>query len=105
MDREFASLAAALLVSTAQAQGTTAAPQTQSMGATQATDKAAGYRSAFSDYRLFSQPVATKEWRRANDELREAGGHAGLMKGEPAQSKAHAPHGPKQPTPPAIHHK
>ena len=111
MVRLVAALAAVLFASLAQAQGTTHshhAPPAKGDGpATAATpaDKADCYRSAFSDYRLFSQELAPKEWRRANDEVKDAGGHAGLMKGEPAQVKGHGAHGAKQQTPPAAHHK
>lgn len=39
------------------------------------------FRSAFEDYRPFvdEKPV---DWRRANDEVREVGGHLGLAKGQ-----------------------
>ena len=40
------------------------------------------YRSPFADYRPFAdEPL--KDWRRANEEVHEAGGHAGLMKAAP----------------------
>jgi hypothetical protein len=42
-----------------------------------------GYQSPFADYRPFTPDEPLKDWRRANDEVREAGGHAGLMKPEP----------------------
>jgi hypothetical protein len=58
------------------------------------------YRSPFADYRPFSAEVVPKDWRRANDEVREVGGHLGLMKGEPAQLQGHGAHGAKQPVPP-----
>ena len=112
MDRSVAALAAVLFASVAEAQGTThshhpppAKPGPQQAALPQAIDKTDAYRSPFSDYRPFSQELTPKEWRRANDEVREAGGHAGLMKGEPAQLKGHGAHGAKQPTPPATHHK
>lgn len=41
----------------------------------------AGYRSPFADYRPFTPQEPLKSWRAANGEVREAGGHAGLMKG------------------------
>jgi hypothetical protein len=59
------------------------------------------YRSPFADYRPFSEEVAPKAWRAANDEVRETGGHIGLMKGLPAQMQGHGAHGAKQPVPPA----
>ena len=59
------------------------------------------YDSAFKDFRPFSGETAPKDWRKANDEVRETGGHVGLLKGTPAQLKGHGAHGAKQPTPPA----
>ena len=41
------------------------------------------YQSPFADYRPFTADEPLKDWRRANDEVREAGGHVGLMKAEP----------------------
>ena len=112
MDRTVAALAAVWFAWTAHAQGTTHShrpppgeKQTPPVSAAKATDARDAYRSAFSDYHPFSQELAPKEWRRANDEVREAGGHAGLLKGEPAQLKGHGSHGAKQQTPPAAHHK
>ena len=59
------------------------------------------YQSPFADYRRFTPEEPLKDWRRANDEVREAGGHVGLMKGaEPAQLTGHGAHGAKQPVPP-----
>lgn len=59
------------------------------------------YDLPFADYRPFKADEPMKDWRKANDEVREAGGHIGLMKGEPAQLTGHGAHGAKQPTPPA----
>ena len=39
-----------------------------------------GYRSSFADYRPFAPDEPMKDWRAANEEVREAGGHVGLMK-------------------------
>lgn len=58
------------------------------------------YRSAFTGYRPFTAELPLKDWKKANDEVREAGGHVGLMKGEPAQPQGHGAHGAKQQTPP-----
>lgn len=70
--------------------------------ATPAPASAAGYRSPFLDYRAFVADEPPKDWRRANDEVREAGGHVGLMKAAGAgQSAGHGAHGTKQPAPPA----
>ncbi len=78
--------------------------------ASPAPGKAAGaggpYRSAFEGYRPFNAAEPLKDWRKANDEVRDAGGHVGLMKsGEPAQLKGHGAHGAKQATPPATEKK
>ena len=81
MDRSVAALVAVLLSSIAQAQGTThshhpspAKPESSPITPARSSDRADGYRSVFSDYQPFSQELAPKEWRRANDEVREAGG-------------------------------
>jgi hypothetical protein len=55
------------------------------------------YASAFTDYRPFSGDAAPKDWRKANDEVRDAGGHIGLMKGQPAPLRGHGAHGSEQP--------
>ena len=57
------------------------------------------YRSAFTDYRPFKAAEPMKEWKRANDEVRDAGGHVGLMKVEGSQPQAHGGHGAKKPAP------
>lgn len=59
------------------------------------------YRSPFADYRPFNADEPMKDWRRANDEVRDAGGHVGLLKGDTAQLTGHGAHGAKQPTPPS----
>jgi hypothetical protein len=41
------------------------------------------YRSPFADYRPFTTDEPLKDWRRANEDVHEAGGHVGLMKAEP----------------------
>ena len=41
---------------------------------------APGYDSAFADYRPFDPQEPAKPWRAANEEVREAGGHIGVMK-------------------------
>ncbi|MCX7960330.1 MAG: hypothetical protein N2653_01985 [Burkholderiales bacterium] len=50
-------------------------------------DPAAGtkppvHRSAFEDYRPYSEPELAR-WREANDEVRRLGGHAGHVSGSP----------------------
>ena len=39
------------------------------------------HSSAFLGYRPFNPQEPAKGWRAANDEVREAGGHVGMMKG------------------------
>ena len=70
-----------------------ASPATNSTGATGL------YRSPFTDYRAFKAGEPMIEWRKANDEVHEAGGHIGLMKGAPAQPTGHGAHGAKPPAP------
>ena len=43
-------------------------------------EEARGYDSAFADYRPFDPQEPAKPWRAANEEVREAGGHIGVMK-------------------------
>ena len=50
------------------------------------------YRSAFSDYRPFNPDEPPKDWRQANEEVRDSGGQAGLLKGH-AKPNAHSGHG------------
>jgi hypothetical protein len=50
------------------------------------------YRSTFTDYRRFKPEEPLKTWRRANDEVRDAGGHVGLMKGAQGASMGHGGH-------------
>ena len=38
------------------------------------------YVSSFEGYRRFEAEAPAKDWRRANDEVREAGGHVGILK-------------------------
>ena len=44
--------------------------------------------SAFAGYRRFTPEEPLKDWRAANEEVRAAGGHIGLVK-DAAQTKAH----------------
>ena len=53
------------------------------------------YRSAFTDYRRFNAEEPLESWRRANDEVRDAGGHVGLMKGTEGKAMDHGGHGAK----------
>jgi hypothetical protein len=39
------------------------------------------YASPFADYRRFDAESPPKGWREANQEVREAGGHVGIVKG------------------------
>ena len=114
MTRALVALAAVLPMSLASAQGTSpthhgaqaepnaavpAVPAATTGGTDRVASPAVGelFRSAFADYRPFSQEVVAKDWRKANDEVRDAGGHIGLMKGEPARLHGHDAHGSKQP--------
>lgn len=45
-------------------------------------DEGSAYRSPFADYRAFTPQEPAKDWRAANDEVRDVGGHIGLMKGK-----------------------
>lgn len=74
-----------------------AQPEPAASAAAPATSATGQYRSPFADYRPFKADEPMKDWRKANDEVREAGGHIGLMKGEPAQLTGHGAHGAKQP--------
>lgn len=103
-------LAAALQASVSWSQGAAAArhetrPAEQAKAtpasAVPALASAAGYRSPFADYRALVPDEPLEDWRRANDEVREAGGHVGLMKaGGAAQSAGHGAHGTQRPAPP-----
>jgi hypothetical protein len=56
----------------------------------------AAYRSPFADYRGFRGDEPLVDWRRANDQVRDAGGHVGLMKeggGAKAPPEGHGAHG------------
>jgi hypothetical protein len=46
-----------------------------------ATAAKESYVSPFADYRRFDAESPPKPWRQANDEVREAGGHVGILKG------------------------
>lgn len=64
--------------------GTPAAKAESRPAAKASPPRASGaYRSPFADYRPFATDEPLKDWRRANDEVREASGHVGLMKAEP----------------------
>ena len=97
-------LAAALQVSFAWTQG--AAPsqagEPPKVAETEAKRAAASpdgpntpYRSAFTGYRRFNAEEPLRSWRRANDEVRDAGGHVGLMKGAGGKAMDHGGHGTK----------
>lgn len=77
-----------------------AAPRPAHAGTATAGD-GSPYRSPFAGYRSFSSDVALKDWKKANDEVREVGGHVGLLKAEPAQPQGHGTHGAKQQPSPA----
>ena len=98
-------LAAALQVSFAWAQGAAplqavAPPNAEETRAKPAVAPAdvptTTYRSAFTGYRGFNAEEPLKSWRRANGEVRDAGGHVGLMKGTEGKSMDHGGHGAKK---------
>ena len=72
------------------------------------------YLSPFADYRRFDADAPPKPWRQANDEVREAGGHVGILKGmsspaaataagrSPSGGEAQKPAAPKGPEKPAA---
>ena len=69
-----------------------------------ALDFGGGFASAFADYRRFDPDLPLADWRAANDEVKDAGGHVGLMRGQekggdrvPAEKKSASP-------PPKGHH-
>ena len=67
------------------------APEKPAPGAPQ-PQPSSGYRSSFADYRPFAPDEPMKDWLAANEEVREAGGHAGLMKAAtPKPAKAPKP--------------
>ena len=113
MTKVLAACAAALYLPLAHAQAgghAHQAPRTDSPKPAPAatTGAAAGqpgtlYSSPFADYRAFKADEPLKDWRKANDEVREAGGHIGLMKQAPEQHQGHGAHGAKPPAamPPA----
>lgn len=47
------------------------------------------YESAFADYRPYREEPAAS-WRQVNDEVARVGGHAGVLKAEPAPGAAPA---------------
>ena len=51
------------------------------------------YRSAFGDYRGFTPEEPLVDWRGANEQVREIGGHVGLMKGAQQGTAAAGHHG------------
>jgi hypothetical protein len=59
------------------------------------------YRSPFETYRRFKADEPLLDWRAANDQVRGAGGHVGLMKSDKKVDKpaagSHAGHGPRTP--------
>ena len=62
---------------------------------------ATAYQSAFTSYHKagFEEKV---DWRRANDAVREAGGHAGMLQDSGAPAQAPPPHGHRMPMQPDM---
>jgi len=73
-----------------------------------ATAPPGDYRSAFTGYRAFQPEETLRDWRQVNDEVKEAGGHLGILRGmrspstgAPAEAHSgHAGHGSTRETPP-----
>ena len=55
----------------------------------------AGYRSGFQGYRPFTEQELAN-WRRSNEEVGAAGGHAGLLRGQRAGVPAEKPSEPRR---------
>jgi hypothetical protein len=73
-------------------QGSKSDPSKSQPAAPSSSLPASGYRSAFSDYRPFVPDEPMKNWRSANDEVRDAGDHVAPMKGDkPARPGPDAP--------------
>ena len=56
----------------------------------QAKVPSVGFRSAFEGYRPFAEPEA-RDWRRSNEEVGKAGGHAGHRPGQGAGQQTFKP--------------
>ena len=50
------------------------------------------YRSPFAGYRPFRADEPLQDWRAANEAVREAGGHVGIVKAGKAEGPAAGPH-------------
>ena len=64
---------------------------------------AGGFASAFADYRRFDPDQPLVDWRAANDEVKSAGGHVGLMRAQSVRSEPPRSE-QKSVTPPAKRH-
>ena len=94
-----AALAVAPLLAGAQSashpsHGGQATPPADARVAEQSRPVAAGapagvYRSSFDGYRRYNAQEPPKHWRAANEEVRDAGGHVGILKGTRGQAEAH----------------
>ena len=51
--------------------------------------RGAGYRSSFDGYRRYNAQEPARQWRAANEAVRDAGGHVGILKGTRGQAEAH----------------
>jgi len=70
-------------------------PPTAAAPAPASPEPKTAFRSAFTDYRRFNADEPLKGWHRANDEVRDAGGHVGLMKRTEGKAMDHGGHGAK----------
>jgi hypothetical protein len=87
MNRLLFAAPALLVAGTAAAQG---ADRPNPLDA-KALSPAVEYRSAFEGYRPFAETDKLRDWRQANEEVREAGGHAGHKPGQGAGQPAAKP--------------
>lgn len=75
--------------------GSAAAQERRDPADAKAKAPAVEYRSAFESYRPYTEPELAS-WRAVNEEVRKAGGHIGLMRGQgqekpPAEPAAKPP--------------
>ena len=68
-----------------------------------APDSSGAFVSPLADYRRFDADVPLVDWRAANEEVKNAGGHVGLARDR--EKDARAPADPKAASPPAKGHR
>jgi hypothetical protein len=85
-----------LLALAALTAGSAAAQERRDPADAQAKAPPVEYRSAFESYRPYAEPELAS-WRAVNEEVRNVGGHVGLMRGQgqekpPTKPPAHGAH-------------